>query len=66
MLEMKIHEGNIELSPIREPYSGFARALEDNGRFTIPSNFRRTLGICSSDKVDVYVKGDALVIHKID
>lgn len=66
LLQTRISHGNIELLPMREPMSGFARAIESNGRFTIPSNFRKTLGLKIGSNVDISVEGDSLIVRKID
>lgn len=66
LLQMRISYGSIELLPMREHMTGFARALESNGRFTIPANFRKTLGLKIGSNVDISVEGDSLMIRKID
>ncbi len=44
--------------------TGIVRTMDSLGRFVIPMEMRRTLGIQTKDELDIYVEGDKIILKK--
>ncbi len=44
--------------------TGIVRRIDDLGRYVIPKEIRRTLGIKEGDPVELYIMGDKIVLAK--
>ncbi|WP_240416699.1 AbrB/MazE/SpoVT family DNA-binding domain-containing protein [Paenibacillus periandrae] len=43
--------------------TGVVRNLDDLGRFTLPAELRRVMGIAKQDHVDIYLEGDWIIVQ---
>lgn len=44
--------------------TGIVRKMDELGRFVIPMELRRTLGIGKKDQLEVFVDGDHIILRK--
>ena len=44
--------------------TGIVRRVDELGRIVIPKELRDTLGIKERDKLEIYVEGDMIILHK--
>lgn len=44
--------------------TGMVRKVDELGRVTLPKELRRTLGIESSDPVEIFIDGDKVILKK--
>lgn len=46
--------------------TGIVRGIDNLGRITIPMELRRTLGIKTTDSIEIFVNGDGIMLRKYE
>ena len=45
--------------------TGIVRKIDNEGRLTLPKELRKSLGLTSSDFIEIYTKDNSIVIQKL-